>query len=165
MSGARLLARPLTAEGFARFGDVIEADGTPDIMINQGHCARFHDRARLDFGDGRAGLSLFDAQARHFPFCLHMMERHPLGSQAFIPLDQVPMLICVADDAGGLPETPYAFFSRPGQAVNLLRAVWHSVLTPVGASGRYAVIDRIGLGDNLEEHWFDRPLTVEGPAT
>ena len=63
MTGA-LLAEPLTAAAFRSFGDVIEAGGAPDMLINEGLCGRFHDRARLDFTDGRAGLSLFDAEAR-----------------------------------------------------------------------------------------------------
>ncbi|MCZ0811621.1 MAG: ureidoglycolate lyase [Pseudomonadota bacterium] len=162
MSGA-LLAEPLTAQAFAPFGDVIETDGAPDMLINQGLCGRFHDRARLDFSDGRAGLSLFDAEARRWPCRIAMMERHPLGSQAFVPLDGVAMLVSVALDDGGRPGAPRAFLSRPGQVVNLLRGTWHGVLAPIGARGRFAVIDRIGPGDNLEEYWFKTPLTVEGP--
>ncbi|WP_428516240.1 ureidoglycolate lyase [Roseovarius sp.] len=163
MSSARILAAPLTAEAFAPFGDVIEARGAPDIVINQGRCGRFHDRARLDFGDeGRAGLSLFDAEAETLPLSLGMMERHPLGSQAFVPMDPVAMLICVAPDASGRPGEPRAFLSQPGQAVNLLRGVWHGVLNPIGGPGRFLVIDRIGAGTNLEEHWFEQPFTVQG---
>ncbi|MFU8779214.1 MAG: ureidoglycolate lyase [Roseovarius sp.] len=163
MSGARLVADPLTAAAFAPYGDVLATDGPPDRMINAGLCGRFHDRARLEFLDGRAGISLFDAEARHLPYTLDLMERHPLGSQAFIPLDGVPMLICVAADDHGRPVGLRAYLSQPGQGVNLLRNVWHGVLAPIGRAGRYAVIDRIGLGDNLEEFHFDQPLTVEGP--
>jgi ureidoglycolate lyase len=160
---APLIARALTAAAFAPYGDVLEATGAPDRMINAGLCGRFHDRARLEFLDGRAGISLFDAEARHLPYTLDLMERHPLGSQAFIPLDGVPMLLCVAEDDNGRPATPRAYLSQPGQGVNLLRNVWHGVLAPIGRAGRYAVIDRIGPGDNLEEFYFDQPLTVEGP--
>ncbi|VVT07080.1 Ureidoglycolate lyase [Roseovarius sp. EC-HK134] len=163
MTGAGLMAQPLTAAAFAPYGDVLEVAGAPDRMINAGLCGRFHDRARLEFLDGRAGISLFDAEARHLPYALDLMERHPLGSQAFIPLDNVPMLICVAEDTHGRPTTPRAFLSQPGQGINLLRNVWHGVLAPIGRAGRYAVIDRIGPGDNLEEYHFDKPLTVEGP--
>jgi ureidoglycolate lyase len=163
MSGARLVADPLTAAAFAPYGDVLAVDGPPDRMINAGLCGRFHDRARLEFLDGRAGISLFEAEARHLPYTLDLMERHPMGSQAFIPLDGVPMLLCVATDEAGRPARPRAFLSLPGQGVNLLRNVWHGVLAPIGCAGRYAVIDRIGPGDNLEEFHFDQPLTVEGP--
>ena len=78
MSGA-IYAAPLNAEGFAPFGDVLEVKGMPDLMINQGLCGRFHDRANLDFQGGRAGISIFDAQPRTLPYALDMMERHPLG--------------------------------------------------------------------------------------
>ena len=101
-----LKARPLTAAEFAPFGEVIEVSGPPDRLINQGLCGRHHDLAKMDFADGRAGISLFDAKPRQFPYLLDMVERHPLGSQAFLPLNGVPMLVCVAPDAGGQPGTP-----------------------------------------------------------
>ena len=159
----RLVARRLTAEAFAPYGDVIEARGTPDKIINGGLCGRFNDLARLDFGDGRAGISLFDAQARAFPYRLDLVERHPEGSQAFVPLDRVPFLVVVAGDRNGKPQDLRAFLTGPGQSVNLLRGVWHGVLAPIGADGQYVVIDRIGAGPNLEEHHFETPLTVEPP--
>ncbi len=81
----------LTAEAFAPFGDVMDVSGAPDKIINQGLCGRHHDRARLDFGDGRAGISLFNAEPRQFPITLDMVERHPEGSQAFIPMSLHPL--------------------------------------------------------------------------
>ncbi|GGH34086.1 ureidoglycolate lyase [Cribrihabitans marinus] len=156
-----LTPRPLTAEAFAPFGDVIEVSGAPDKLINQGMCGRHHDRARLDFADGRAGISLFDAKARHLPHVVDMVERHPEGSQAFIPVNGVPMLVIVAEDEGGTPVNLKAFTSQAGQSINLLRNVWHGVLAPLGAPGRFVVVDRIGDGPNLQEHWFDDPWIVE----
>jgi ureidoglycolate lyase len=94
-----------------------------------------------------------------------MVERHPDGSQAFIPMDGVPLLVVVADDDNGHPVRLKAFVSGAGQAVNLHRGTWHGVLTPLGKAGRYAVVDRIGDGPNLEEHWFDTPWTVEAAVT
>ncbi len=152
---------PLTAEAFALWGDVIEARGAPDRLINQGMCGRHHDLARLDFGDGRAGLSLFDAKARHLPHVIDMVERHPAGSQAFMPVSGARFLVVVADDDGGVPVRPRAFVTAPGQSVNLLRGVWHGVLAPLDAAGQFVVLDRIGEGPNLEEHWFDTPYVVE----
>jgi ureidoglycolate lyase len=156
----RITAKPLTEAAFAPFGDVLEVRGSPDRLINQGLCGRFHDRARLDFSDGRAGLSLFDAEPRSLPYRLEMMERHPEGSQAFVPMSMAAFLVIVAPDAGGVPGRPLAFLTAPGQAINLHRGTWHGVLTPLSAPGLFAVLDRIGPGDNLEEHWFDAPYTV-----
>ena len=161
MTGRRLRTRPLSAEAFAPYGDVIELRGAPDKMINQGLCGRYDDLARLDFGDGRAGISLFDAQARHWPLSVEMVERHPDGSQAFIPLDGARFVVVVADDADGEPGALHAFMVQPGQAVNLHRGTWHGVLTPLGADGRFVVVDRIGPGPNLQEHWFDAPYIIE----
>ncbi|WP_372839338.1 ureidoglycolate lyase [Phaeovulum sp.] len=151
----------LDAATFAPFGDVIEAAGAPDMQINDGFCERFHDRARFDFGpDGRAGLSIFRAQPRTLPYRFALLERHPLGSQAFIPMVLAPFLVLVAPDNGGVPGTPRAFLSAPGQAINLLRGTWHGVLTPLAAPGLFAVIDRIGTGPNLEEYVLPTPYTV-----
>ncbi|UWR06500.1 MULTISPECIES: ureidoglycolate lyase [Ruegeria] len=151
---------PLTAQAFAPFGDVLEVSGAPDKIINQGQCGRYHDRAVLDFADGRAGISLFDANPRALPYQLDMVERHPQGSQAFIPMTHQPFLVIVAPDEGGVPGQPLAFVTQPGQGVNYHRGTWHGVLTPLHAPGLFAVVDRIGSGANLEEHWFDTPYEV-----
>nr|WP_114284954.1 ureidoglycolate lyase [Candidatus Halocynthiibacter alkanivorans] len=151
---------PPTAAEFAAFGEVIEVTGSPDKLINQGLCGRHHDLARLDFGDGAAGISLFNAEARQLPCLVELVERHPEGSQAFIPLNQVPMMVIVAQDDAGVPVNLRAFLSAPGQSVNLHRGTWHGVLAPFEAPGQHAVVDRFGEGDNLEEHWFETAYTV-----
>lgn len=151
---------PLNAAAFAPFGDVLDTSGDADKIINQGQCGRFHDRARLDFADGQAGISLFRAEPRSLPLTLDLMERHPDGSQAFIPMSMDSFLVIVALDNGGKPGTPLAFNTEPGQAINFHRGTWHGVLTPLYAPGLFAVVDRIGKGANLEEHWFETPYTV-----
>ncbi len=161
MTAKTITARALTAEAFMPFGDVIERSGAPDKIINQGMCGRHHDLARMDFGSGRAGISLFDAKARSLPHTVDMVERHPEGSQAFMPVDGVPMLIIVAEDEAGQPVNLKAFVSQPGQSVNLHRGTWHGVLAPLGSPGRFVVVDRIGDGDNLEEFWFPEPYVVD----
>ncbi len=152
--------RPLTKEDFAPFGDLLDISGEPDKIINQGNCGRYHNRAGLDFIDGAAGISLFDAKPRALPYELKMMERHPLGSQAFIPMNYAPFLIIAALDNGGTPGLPMAFLSTSGQAINFHRNVWHGVLTPLHGPGLFAVVDRIGEGANLEEVFFDTPYLV-----
>ncbi|MGR3624562.1 ureidoglycolate lyase [Pseudophaeobacter sp.] len=152
--------QPITAEAFAPFGDLLDVSGAPDKIINQGMCGRYHNRAQLDFNEGRAGISLFNAQPRSLPLTLDMMERHPDGSQAFLPMIQEPFLVIVAPDADGKPGQPLAFVTQPGQGVNYHRGVWHGVLTPLSHPGLFAVVDRIGEGANLEEHWFQDPFTV-----
>lgn len=143
---------PLTATAFAPFGDVLEAVGDPDKMINAGLCGRFHDRAQLDFGeDARAGISVFNAEPRSLPYSFDLMERHPDGSQAFIPMTQHPFLVIVAPDVGGKPGAPRAFLTAAHQGVNFHRGTWHGVLTPLFSPGLFAVVDRIGSTQNLEE--------------
>lgn len=157
---ATITCEPLTADSFAPFGEVLEARGEAERIINQGLCGRFHDLAMLDFSDGRAGISLFDATPRSLPMQLDMVERHPDGSQAFLPMTQHPFLVIAAPDAGSKPGVPRAFVTQPGQGINFHKGTWHGVLTPLHAPGLFAVIDRIGPGANLEEHWFDTPYHV-----
>lgn len=157
-----LQARPLTAEAFALFGDVLEARGDPDRIINRGRCGRFHDRARLDFGPaGRAGISIFVGEAVAWPVELAVVERHPDGSQAFVSMSGHPFLVVAAPDEGGVPGTPQAFIAGSGQGINFHRGVWHGVLTPLHAPGLFAVVDRIGDSPNLDEYWFDSPYIIE----
>ncbi|WP_120503035.1 ureidoglycolate lyase [Sulfitobacter mediterraneus] len=154
-------AEPLTAEAFAPFGDVLELRDSPDKMINAGLCGRHHDLAALDFGpEGRAGISLFDAQPRSLPYELTLLERHPEGSQAFVPLTEHPFLVIVAPDVEGKPGTPRAFLTTPHQGINFHRGTWHGVLTPLHAPGLFAVVDRIGATPNLEEIFLDPPYIV-----
>ncbi len=157
-----IAVEPLSAAAFAPFGDVLAAAGIPDKLINQGKCGRWHDRAALDFGDGRAGVSIFRAEPRALPYNLDMVERHPLGSQTFVPMSQHPFLVIVAPDTPDGPGIPRAFLTAGDQAISFHRGTWHGVLTPLHAPGLFAVVDRIGDGPNLEEHWFKAPYRVRG---
>lgn len=151
-------AAPLTAEAFAPFGDVLDCTGDYDKLINEGLCERHHDRARLDFGPGgRAGVSLFNAQPRSLPYELTLIERHPEGSQCFVPMTEHPFLVIVAESPD---HEPKAFLTALGQAVNFHRATWHGVLTPLHQPGLFAVIDRIGATPNLEEHRYETPYVI-----
>ncbi len=153
----QIITEPLTATAFAPYGDVLDATG--DFrLINAGLCRRHHDRARLDFGpEGRAGISIFDATPRSLPYQFDLIERHPDGSQAFLPMTEHPFLVIVSD---GPDATPRAFVTDGTQGINLHRGTWHGVLTPLHAPGRFAVVDRIGATPNLEEWRMAMPWTV-----
>lgn len=157
----RIKVQPLTAEAFAPFGDVMDASGAPDKLINQGKCGRFHNKARLDFSDGAAGISIFQGEVETLPLKLEMVERHPDGSQAFVPMSLDPFLVVVATDEAGVPTNPQAFITETGQAINFHRGTWHGVLAPLSKPGLFAVVDRIGEGANLQEHWFDPGYIIE----
>lgn len=149
---------PLTAAAFAPFGAVIEAAG-PGLVINGGMATRFHDLARIDT-EGPAAISLALGRPCALPLALGLVERHPRGSQAWIPLEGAPFLVVVAPDEGGAPGRPRAFLTAPGQGVSYRRGTWHGVLTPLGAPQRFAIVDRADPEGNLEEHVFAEPWTV-----
>ena len=88
-----IVIAPLTAEAFAPFGEVLEATGDPDRIINQGLCGRFHDVATLRFRERpRRDQPLPPPRRGTCPYMLDMVERHPLGSQAFLPMSLDPFL-------------------------------------------------------------------------
>ena len=157
-----ILIEPLTAEAFAPFGQVIQTQGAQHYPINNGMTERYHDLAKVELGGvhPRPLISIFRGQPYDLPLTLKLVERHPLGSQAFYPLSDLPFLVIVAGDLSGVPDTPRAFLTEPGQGVNIAMNTWHGVLTPLHQPCDFLVVDRGGEGNNLEEHHFDVPHSV-----
>lgn len=157
-------AVPITPEAFAPFGEVIAVGGA-SITINAGLCQRYSDLCNFDIQGGRLGLSLFDAEVRALPYRCDLLERHPLGSQTFVPMGGSHYLVIVAPDAGGKPGALHIFTANARQIVNIARNTWHGVLAPISGSGLFAVLDRIGppdedKGRNLEEYELAHPAII-----
>ena len=161
LPGRQLPVTELSAESFAPFGQVIECAGRSGHPINAASSHRFSDLAQLEADDaGRLALSIFRAKRRRSPFALDTLECHPLGSQAFVPLNGQSFLIVVASvrpdpqrcDAAVLR----VFRSNGAQGVNFRRGVWHHPLFAL-SDGDFLVADRLGPGNNCEEvdiaHW------------
>ena len=151
-----LIPEPLSAEAFTPFGKVIEADPTKAVEINSGFTTRYHALAKVAVGEGAAILSLFHGQPR--PLEIDMLERHPLGSQAFMPLEGRKWLSVVA-------ETPdvdacRAFICNGDQGVQYNAGTWHFPLLVLEQPQRFLVVDRIGEGDNLEEVYLDDQILI-----
>jgi ureidoglycolate lyase len=144
-------AVPITADDFAPFGELLTARPMPDKMINEGRCERHHALATVQRGGGEAIISIFRSQPVSLPYECGLLERHPLGSQAFMPLGPDAWLSVVAHDEAGRPGHPVAFLVPPGMGINLNAGVWHGVLTPLDRAADFLVVDREGDGVNLEE--------------
>ena len=158
MTETILRPEPLTRAAFQPFGDVIETDGAGHFEINNGTTTRFHDLARIDVGaeGGRALVNIFRARPLPLPLAVAMIEKHPLGSQAFVPLRDAPFLVVVAPPGDRVaPEDLRAFRAEAGQGVNYAAGVWHHPVIAVGRETDFLVIDRGGPGDNLAEFFFD----------
>jgi ureidoglycolate lyase len=146
---------PLSATAFADFGDVIEMEGHASISINQGFAQRFNDLAGIDVAmeAGTTNVSLFLGQPRPIPIAIKLMERHPLGNQAFIPLQDQPWLVLVCADVDDF--SSYRAFTASGkQGINYARNVWHHPLLVHDVDSRFLIVDRKGPGNNLEEVWL-----------
>lgn len=141
----------ITPEAFAPFGELLAPKAEPDKMINAGRCERHHALATVQRGGGEAIISIFRSEPVSLPYDCALLERHPLGSQAFVPMGPDAWLSVVAPDEGGRPGAPRAFLVPSGMGVNLRAGVWHGVLTPLDRAADFLVVDREGDGINLEE--------------
>ena len=166
MSDRLLTARLLTAESFAPFGTVIDTKTVSPRPMNAGKARRFHDLAEiLVYGEeARAVVGLVEAEPYPVPLVFSLVERHPFGSQAFIPMSAAPFLVITCPDEDGRPGRPHAFVTTPWQGVCYAPNTWHGVLTPFGQAQNFVVVDRAGGGVNLEEFTYDTPWTVVLPA-
>lgn len=161
-----LTPQALTADAFAPFGDVIETGANTPLAVNAELAQRYNDLAFIDAGDegGRPNVSIFVSKPRPLPVVIDMIERHPLGSQLFVPLGDFPYLVAVTD---GTPPFEAAdlsvFLVNDGRGVNYRKGLWHLPLCPLYEPGRFLVVDRGGPGDNADEFLFpaDAPITVE----
>jgi ureidoglycolate lyase len=147
---------PLTKAAFAPFGEVVELDGAERIGINQGFAERVNGLARIDVAaeSGNVNVSLFVAKARPHPIAIKLMERHPLGSQLFYPLQDAPWLVVVC--TGPRAPASYRAFAATGrQGVNYARNIWHHSLLVTADDHCFIVLDRVGPGINLEEFWLE----------
>jgi len=153
---------PLTQENFAPFGQVIETDETKSFLINEGTTRRYHALANVDTATngGQPIISIFAGVRRTFPVGIRMVEKHPLGSQAFIPLTQKPWLVVVADNIENpTAENCHVFLARGDQGVQYGKGVWHHPLLTVEETQSFLVVDRENKVEsesaNLVEHWFE----------
>ena len=151
-----MIIEPLTKAGFAPFGDVIEIDGAQHYPINQGFAERFNDLADVDVGTegGSVNISIVAAIPRPQPIAIKLMERHPLGSQIFYPLQDRPWLVVVCENPRDA-QTFRCFTATGREGINYARNAWHHPLLVLDEGSRFLVVDRKGPGTNLEEVWID----------
>lgn len=168
---SKLTITPLNHNDFKPFGEIIEVSGRCESkIINDGYATRYHDLAAVDVGyaEGRPLINIFRGRPRPLPLTIHMMERHLLGSQAFIPLHRSPFVIVVAPPGEIVrPANLVAFVTSGFQGVNYSRGVWHFPLLVLGEIEQdFVVVDRGGAGDDCEERYFTeeerRTLDLQG---
>ena len=147
----------ISRENFAEFGDLISSENISPIDINAGYAKRFDNLASINTSkdSGKTIVSIFSAKKRNFPMKIDMMEKHPLGSQAFIPMQETTFLSFVAPP-GEAPEVNKikAFIIPPKTGINYKPAIWHFPLISTEDTD-FLVIDRKGSGENLIIHICD----------
>ena len=152
----------VTRSNFATYGDLISTNDINPIDINAGYAKRFDNLADLNTSkdDGKSIVSIFSALKRTFPMTIDMMENHPLGSQAFIPMKETTFL-CFVAPPGELPEINkiQSFIIPPKMGINYKPGIWHFPLISTEDTD-FLVIDRKGSGENLIIHKFDKEEVV-----
>ncbi len=154
--------KKITKENFAQFGELITTDNIKPLSINEGYAKRFDGIAKLDTtkDNGETTISIFSALKRTFPMKINMMEQHPLGSQAFIPMKETTFLSFVAPNS----EKPdldkiEAFIIPPGLGINYKTGTWHFPLIST-ENMNFLVVDRKGSGDNLKIQKFEENQVI-----
>jgi ureidoglycolate lyase len=153
-----LIASPLSRSGFEPFGEVIQIEGSRHYTINEGWAERYHDLACVDVtaAGGRPLINIFRARPRTLPLSIRAVERHALGSQAFIPLARSRFLVVVAPPGGApKPSDLRAFITDGVQGVNYRPGVWHHPLLSLDQVSDFVVIDRGAAETDCEETVFD----------
>lgn len=162
-----ITAVPLTQEAFAPFGDVIEINGVKHFSINDGAIERYHDLATVDMGeenDARPLISILSSNSvTSLPAQIKLVERHPLGSQAFVPMCDSPMVVVVALAGETVRvENLHAFVTNGQQGINYRPGIWHMPLVAPKLEQRWLVVDRGGSGNNCDELYFEGdPIYVD----
>ena len=164
-----LIIKPklISKENFKKFGDMITTSGIKPLEINDGYAKRFDGIANLNTkkDNGESTISIFSALKRSFPMKVDMMEKHPLGSQAFIPMKETVFLAFVAPEADKPDLNKIESFIVPnGIGVNYNAGVWHFPLIAT-EDMNFLVVDRKGDGDNLIFHDLNKEnITLEFQA-
>tara|TARA_Y100000590_G_scaffold454650_1_gene601826 strand:+ start:652 stop:1146 length:495 start_codon:yes stop_codon:yes gene_type:complete len=154
--------KPIDKENFSKFGELVTTEGLKSVGINNGYAKRFEEAVKLDTRQdrGETTISIFSALKRTFPMKIDMMEQHPLGSQAFIPMKETTFLVLVApkSDKPDLNKIK-SFIVPPGIGVNYKAGTWHFPLISTEEMN-FLVIDRKGSGNNLKIENFEKNQIV-----
>ena len=151
-------AKNITKKNFSKFGQLIDASKKNPISINDGYAKRFDDLINIDVSKdkGRAIISIFNAKKRRFPMKIDMMEKHPLGSQAFIPMEDTKFLVFVAPKGDKPDVNKIQSFLVPKQTgVNYNAGIWHFPLISM-KNMNFLIVDRKGKGNNLVIYKFKK---------
>lgn len=149
---------PLTPEAFASFGEVIQIPGSKQFEINSGYTTRVHDLIdiQLEGSGARPQMSIFMGRPR--PLDIRMLEKHPLGSQAFYPVDDKRWIVVVATEPKA--ECVRAFWANGRQGVNYYKGVWHHPLLVIEPQ-QFVIIDRGGDGHNCDEMTLPESVLID----
>ena len=164
-------ARPLTAQAFEPFGQVIDASGLVGSSVNEGRGLRFDTGAMLSHTTAarEPTLALYHLDASHWPISVGLLERHRRSAQLFLPLSVEAFLVVVAQGKGlpnGDPDPAAldAFVGRAGQGILYARGIWHLPMLALGQPAQFAMMMwQENPAEDCDEFRLAPPLTVMPP--
>ncbi len=162
MSEISITALPITPERFAPYGDVIHPSADSKAAMNDARFERFSRLADVDAEGRHASISIARCKMpTSLPYRFDLVERHPLGSQAFIPLSHFKFFVVVAPAAESVePEDLRAFVTNGSQGVNYHKGVWHMPMIALEGGQEFLIVDRGADSENCDEHYFSDPVTL-----
>lgn len=164
MAARTLFPLPLTRERFEPYGDVIDASHVDARAMNDTRFERFNDLCNIDVGNGRVAVSVTSSRvATTLPYAIEFVERHPLGTQAFVPLSPCRMIVVVGPSGETIADDDLVAFETNGyQGINYARGTWHMPLIALQTGQRFLIIDRADDGPNCDEHVLNEPVLLSG---
>ncbi|MDX1404917.1 MAG: ureidoglycolate lyase [Woeseiaceae bacterium] len=167
MTVREITPAPISADAFAPYGELIYASDASRASMNDARFDRYRDLANIDVADGGGQVSISIARCRkpsEFPYTIGMLECHPHGSQAFIPLTPFAFIVVVAPSGENVDENRITAFVTDGtQGINYRKGVWHMPMIATQQGQQFLIIDRAPSADNLREVKLDSPLSLLEP--
>ncbi len=154
----KIKPKKISKKNFKKFGQMIDTNKKKYFKINNGFAKRYDNLGKIDTSSkkGKTIVSIFSAKKRRFPMKIDMMEKHPLGSQAFVPMKETSFLVFVAPRGQKPNIKKIESFRIPKQTgINLKSGIWHFPLIST-KNMNFLVIDRKGKGKNLVIHKFKK---------
>ena len=157
-----LKPEPLTRESFAAYGDVIESHPAASATMNAERFERFDDLCAVEAHAGHVAVSIARCRSSTaLPYRVDIIERHPHGSQAFVPLTPCRMLVVVAPPGEQVGAADLrAFVSNGRQGINYHRGTWHMPLIAFDVGQEFLIIDRSGESPNCDLRQLDEAITL-----
>lgn len=153
--------RPLTAEAFAPFGQVLEGSGA--ATERKPFASRMHNGRPA----AKPNMTYMRIAPEGRTVRITALERHPHSNQTFVPLNGTRQLVAVcpsSPDGRPLVGELRVFVAHGAQAINYDANVWHAPRMALNAPGEF-VMFRWDDGSALDTEWLELDVPIDVDLT